>query len=374
MSVRKSSVETKDGRAWIFETRYKNLMGDTKRYTSKKYKTKREALEAEHVFLASLSDSYNGGDLTFKELYENYYSFQKDKVKITTLKTYYDRKRYICEFDKIKLKDFNAKHYEQWKKIMYKYDISDGYRNSVLKFLKMLLNYATKWYGVNFSEVYPKLSSFKDPNAPVKEEMKFYTVEEFQQFIAQEDNLVFRCAFEIMYFCGLRRGETVGLPWKYVDFEKNEIAVRQNVVRNYETGDYMIVSPKTKSSIRNVPMVDVLVEDLKKLKEISKQSYGFNENWFVLGFEDPLKFSRLRDRKKYISKKAGVKEIRLHDFRHSCASLLISRGANITLVARFLGHTKIEETLNTYSHFFKSDLEDLVSRIDDIKIPEYIKK
>ena len=136
----------------------------------------------------------------------------------------------------------------------------------------------------------------------------------------------------------------------------------------------MILSPKTKSSIRNVPMVDVLAEDLKKLKKIAKQSYGFNEDWFVLGYEEPLKFSRLRDRKNLISKKAGVKQIRLHDFRHSCASLLISRGANITLVARFLGHTKIEETLNTYSHFFKSDLESLANKIDDIKIPEYTGK
>ena len=62
--------------------------------------------------------------------------------------------------------------------------------------------------------------------------------------------------------------------------------------------------------------------------------------------------------------KQGLKQIRLHDFRHSCASLLISRGANITLVGRYLGHTKIDETLNTYSHMFKNKLDDIVGTIN----------
>ena len=59
----------------------------------------------------------------------------------------------------------------------------------------------------------------------------------------------------------------------------------------------------------------------------------------------------IRVRKNDDCKKAGVKQIRIHDFRHSCASLLISKGANITLVSKYLGHAKIDETLNTYSHF-----------------------
>lgn len=61
---------------------------------------------------------------------------------------------------------------------------------------------------------------------------------------------------------------------------------------------------------------------------------------------------------------AGVKDIRVHDFRHSCASLLIDSGANITLVAKYLGHSKIDETLNTYSHMYQNRLDTIVNIIE----------
>ena len=64
---------------------------------------------------------------------------------------------------------------------------------------------------------------------------------------------------------------------------------------------------------------------------------------------------------------AGLKQIRIHDFRHSCASLLINNGANVTLVAKFLGHTKIEETRNTYFHMFSTALDNVVSIIDNLE-------
>lgn len=64
---------------------------------------------------------------------------------------------------------------------------------------------------------------------------------------------------------------------------------------------------------------------------------------------------------------AEVKQIRIHDFRHSCASFLINNGANITVVAKYLGHTKIKETLNTYTHLFNSALNEVVDLIDKLE-------
>ena len=63
---------------------------------------------------------------------------------------------------------------------------------------------------------------------------------------------------------------------------------------------------------------------------------------------------------------AGLPQIRLHDFRHSCASLLINSGANVTVGAKYLGHTKIEETLNTYTHLFSSAMNEVVNLIDKL--------
>ena len=69
----------------------------------------------------------------------------------------------------------------------------------------------------------------------------------------------------------------------------------------------------------------------------------------------------MRNRRKKNAELAGVKIIRIHNFRHSCASFLISCGANVMVVARYLGHAKIDETLNTYTHLFNKDLEKVVN-------------
>lgn len=63
---------------------------------------------------------------------------------------------------------------------------------------------------------------------------------------------------------------------------------------------------------------------------------------------------------------AGLKHIRIHDFRHSCASLLINSSASVTMAAKYLGHTKIEETLNTYSHLFQCVLDGVINIINDL--------
>lgn len=91
----------------------------------------------------------------------------------------------------------------------------------------------------------------------------------------------------------------------------------------------------------------------------------------------PIADSNIYLRRTKLANLAGLKVIRIHDFRHSCASLLINNGANasllinnganVTLVAKYLGHTKIEETLNTYSHMFSTALDSVVSVIDSLE-------
>ncbi len=78
----------------------------------------------------------------------------------------------------------------------------------------------------------------------------------------------------------------------------------------------------------------------------------------------PIADSNIYLRRTKLATLAGLKVIRIHDFRHSCASLLINNGANVTLVAKYLGHTKIEETLNTYSHMYQNRLENIVQLIE----------
>ena len=114
-------------------------------------------------------------------------------------------------------------------------------------------------------------------------------------------------------------------------------------------------------------MPEILVNSLKKAKLEAKQLNGFNENYFVAGDAFPISSNALADRKNTNCENAGVKQIRLHDLRHSCASLLINKGTNIQVIAKYLGHTKIEETLKTYSHLFISTLDEIINVIYQLR-------
>lgn len=95
--------------------------------------------------------------------------------------------------------------------------------------------------------------------------------------------------------------------------------------------------------------------------------YGFNDVFFIVSDAKPIADSNVYLRRTKIATLAGLKVIMIHDFRHSCASLLINNGANVTLVAKYLGLTKIVETLNTYSHMFGTVLDSIVSVIDSFE-------
>lgn len=101
--------------------------------------------------------------------------------------------------------------------------------------------------------------------------------------------------------------------------------------------------------------------------QYKKEYYGFNDDFFVVFDAKPIANSNIYLRRTKLVTLAGLKVIRIHDFIHSCASLLINNGANVTLVAKYLGHTKIEETLNAYSHMFSTALNSIVSVIDSLE-------
>lgn len=208
--------------------------------------------------------------------------------------------------------------------------------------------------------------NFTNPNE-VEKEMMYFTYEQFKQFLSAEDNLKFRVIFEILYYCGLRRGELRGLTWSNIDFNHNTLSVKKQITdRSGTVKNFCFSTPKTKSSIRTLPLNKVLLEDIKKLKEEDSKLHGFNNNYFVAGDAFPISSNALADGKNRNCDLAGVPQIRIHDFRHSCASLLINSGANVTVVAKYLGHTKIEETLNTYTHLFSTALNEVVNVIDQL--------
>ena len=370
MSVRQvdKKLATKDGRRWIFYTRAADNMGIMKKYNSKKYMTRKEAEEAEKEFKLKLAKKeLNLCDMTFRDLYKEFYEYKLDKVKKNTLYGYRKNIGRLEYFMKIKIKDLSVKDYIFWRSTIVKLPLAIKTKNGYYKLLKCILNYGVKWHDFNFTSLFNKMEKFSDPNGMVKE-MKFYTPDEFKKFISYEDDLEYITLFKTLYFCGLRLGEISALTWNDIDFEKNTININKAVT--YIEGEYITTRPKTQTSIRTLPMPNSLVENYKELLKESKEYYGFKSNWYVFGKHKPINADKLRHRKNELADKAGVKRIRIHDFRHSCASLLINNGANVMVVAKYLGHSKIDVTLNTYSHLFNSKMEDIVNLVDKVYTSE----
>ena len=112
------------------------------------------------------------------------------------------------------------------------------------------MNYATAWHEFNFVKVYPKMTNFNNPNEIPPEQLCF-TYEEFKQFISVENDLKWRCIFEIFYYCGLRKGELRGLQWKDVDFERRTVSISKQITdQGEQVTNFHFSVPKTKSSIR----------------------------------------------------------------------------------------------------------------------------
>lgn len=355
---------TKDGRQWFFKTRYKTLDGVRKEYHSKKYLTRREAVDAEAEFKIRSQNEANVSLLTFKQLINLYIEHKKSIVKETTVYNYHNKKVYLEPLYNIKLKDYSIEIYERWKAYINSHNLSTKYKNDIYKFLKSLLNYGSDWYNFNFTPVYRKMTNFNNPNE-MPQEMLFFSFEEFKQFLSVEDDLKFKCIFMILYYCGLRIGELKGITWKDINFENKTISINKQITQQCTRDNWHFVPPKTKKSNRVLPLNKTLLESLKMLKKEDKELLiGFNDKFFVAGDIRPATSNSIADRKNRNCALAGVKQIRLHDFRHSCASLLIHTGAGIKMVSTFLGHSKIEETLNTYTHLLPNAFDDITNIID----------
>ena len=371
MSVRqlKQNKITKDGRSWVFIQYSKGLDGKRHQYQSQAYMTEEEAIRAEKEYLNKYKDVEVNPHMTFKEAYTIYYEYQKDKIKDSTLKTYRDRIKYMGLLDNVELVNLNWDLYQKWRAQINKTNLCDRYKTDIQKFIKQVINFAEKQWDFNLRKFYNKLEPFKTPGA-LKKEMDFYEPEEFFKFISVVDDLRYKCFFELLYYCGLRRSEARGLQWKHIDFKNKLLTVSQQVLNPSNSNastDWYISSTKTEASNRTIPVPTTLLNDLAELKKTNEKFSKFKQTWFVLGDDIPMATGRMYFYRDKYAEKAGIRRIRLHDFRHSCASALISGAAPITAVSNFLGHSETTETLETYTHMFKKDLANVPKFFDTLE-------
>ncbi|MDR2233107.1 MAG: site-specific integrase [Tannerella sp.] len=157
-----------------------------------------------------------------------------------------------------------------------------------------------------------------------------------------------------IYIClstGIRIGEICALTWEDIDAENGVIAVRKTIQRIYviENGsrhtELLIDTPKTKNSIREIPMTKDLLQILKPLKKI------VNNNFFVLTNDaKPTEPRTYRNYYKKMIKTLNIPELKFHGLRHSFATRCIESNCDYKTVSVILGHSNISTTLNLYVH------------------------
>jgi integrase len=192
--------------------------------------------------------------------------------------------------------------------------------------------------------------------------------EELHPLSADEASALLKAArgerFEALYMLaittGLRRGELLGLRWRDVDLEYGVLRVGRALVR--EGGRYRLGATKTKRGHRSIRLTSQAVSALgahrkRQLEERIRLAGLYEDQDLIFATQKgtPLNPENLVKRSfKPLLKWTGLPEIRFHDLRHTCATLLLGRGVHPKLVQELLGHATIAMTLDTYSHFLPS--------------------
>ena len=173
--------------------------------------------------------------------------------------------------------------------------------------------------------------------------------------------------FPLIYvtvFLGLRRSEALGLKWDSIDFDARTVTIKHTVVKSETKRIIEQDTTKTASSHRVYPLTSGLLDlflAIKASETENREKFGdlYRENDYVFKWDygkiyDPDFVTRHFKR---LLKKAGMPEIRFHDLRHSCASLLVSKGFKLKDIQEWLGHADIQTTANTYAHLYQERKE-----------------
>jgi len=348
MAVKKDEITGK----WMYYGSYK-LNGKTKQYKKRGFEKKKDAIKAEIIFKENLKEP--NATITFNELSYQYQVYSEKRIKESSyltqraiLKLWEDRLG-ECEIRKITTSEVESVINELLESMSFSTMV-----NCYAKF-RAVLNYAVR-QGYIQANPCNKIDLKKDPNEK-KKEMKYWTVEQFNKFIVNEEKEVFHLLFTNQFYMGMRIGEALALQWKDVDLINNTIKISKtwsNALRKATT-------PKTNNSYRTITMPQFLVDEYK----IFKEQIHANADDYIFGTTLPFYVNRVQDELKRVIRLTNIKLqkdeqipiIRTHDLRHSCASYMINNmvtngtvNFSVYDIAKRLGDN-LDTVLSVYAHW-----------------------
>ena len=316
--------------------------------TKRGFKLKREAVEYESKLKLSKSSSTSNTNMTFKEMA----AIWEDTIESSEISRRHHREHFEKRFSDLynkPIKSITKDMLIRWKNSLGQEDYATKTKNTCISYVRSVFKFASDIYGIQNIGVV--LKNFKNTQDEIMSEMQVWSVDEFNRFIECVDNPLYKLFFITLFRTGARRGEIIALQCKDL-IEADKSIYIHGSQRNTTTG---IKSTKTGAK-RYVRLDDDLFNQLLNLKHEFKKGYLFGGDSACT----PTTIDRYFDDG---IKKSGVKRIRLHDLRHSHATMLINAGVNIVAVSKRLGHSDINQTLKTYTHLLKDT---------DDKMMEYI--
>lgn len=300
------------------------------------------------------------GDILFADYMEQWLDVIKSSVAVPTFASYSTTvKRIVAPYfreKEITLKNLTAKDIQEF----YLKELQRVSASSVIHYhanIHKALKYAVK---IDLIDVNPA----DKVERPKKDRYvgSFYDADEVNALfeVAKGTKLELPILFGAFY--GLRRSEAIGLKWDAIDFDQNTITIRHTVTSCDLDGKRVLVASdttKTKSSMRTLPLVPFMRERLLALKEEQKENRRLCGRSYIKEYLDYVCVNEIGDLIKphYVTtafpdllKANGMRHIRYHDLRHSCASLLLANGVPMKQIQEWLGHSDFSTTANIYAH------------------------
>ena len=255
----------------------------------------------------------------------------------------------------LKLKKLNSAHVQNFYRNRLDTGLSASTVRKIHDILRRGLAQAVDWHLTQRN-----VADVVKPPRPVPKEIVALSTDETRRLLdaAAEDRL--EALYVLAVHTGMRQGEMLALRWQDVDIENAVLSVRRTLTRR--GGKIAFGEPKTKKSRRSIRLTPQAVDALRahlerqlRDMEILGDHYQDQGLIFTTDTGAPINPSNLRQRSfTPLLKRVGLPHMRFHDLRHTCATLLLSRGVHPKFVQELLGHATIAITLDTYSHVMPS--------------------
>ena len=347
-------------KTWYAAFYYNEWTGERKKKWKRGFATKKEAQEYERSFLERKAETL---DMTFRDFVDLYTQDVKPKLRYNTWRTkeYIIKEKLIPYFGRKKMNEIKASDVIKWQNTLMEIKDENGNFKYSRKYLKTvqaqfsaIMNHAVRLYELRQNPVVRAGPIGGDER---KIEMEIWTPDEYKLFSeAISDNEHAFYAFEVLFWSGLRLGEMLALTPEDIDAEKNVIKVTKSLQRI--DGQILITPPKTKRGIRDVRVPEFLI---KEINDYIHMQYGLMETNRI--FDVSKSYLHLEIRRG--CKKTGLRQIRIHDFRHSHISMLINMGFTPVDIAARVGHENIRITMS-YAHMFTHKQDEIVDKIDEV--------